>query len=67
MYSEVYVMAQELERGGRKVTHLEVGQPDFAAPAHALEATIRSLQRGDTKYIANAGRSGCARSLVKRL
>lgn len=52
---EIFELADEMERSGKKITLLDVGQPDFASPSHAIDATVRSLQRGDTKYISNAG------------
>jgi aspartate/methionine/tyrosine aminotransferase len=37
------------------VIHLEVGQPDFATPAHIVEATCRAVREGHTRYISTAG------------
>jgi aspartate aminotransferase/aminotransferase len=48
-------LAWKLEAEGVRVMHLEVGQPDFAAPAHAIEAAKTALDQGHTKYIPNAG------------
>ena len=47
--------AARMEAHGARVTHLEVGQPDFAAPATAIAAAKRALDAGNTRYIANAG------------
>jgi aspartate/methionine/tyrosine aminotransferase len=52
---EVMDLAWALEAEGKKVLHLEVGQPDFAAPQHVIEATKGFLDEGHTKYIPNAG------------
>lgn len=35
--------------------HLEIGQPDFAAPAHVIEAAVRVARHEYTGYTANAG------------
>ena len=35
--------------------HLEIGQPDFATPAHIVEAAVHAAQRGCTAYTANSG------------
>ncbi len=35
--------------------HLEMGEPDFATPAHIRQAAAQALEEGYTKYTANAG------------
>ncbi|MBI4789512.1 MAG: pyridoxal phosphate-dependent aminotransferase [Chloroflexi bacterium] len=52
---EVLVKAKALEAQGRSVVHLEVGEPDFATPQNIIEAGIRALKDGKTKYTASAG------------
>ncbi len=37
------------------VVHLSIGQPDFATPAHIIDAHIRALQEGKTRYELDAG------------
>jgi aspartate/methionine/tyrosine aminotransferase len=51
----VLARAGELERGGRSVIHLEIGEPDFATPSHIREAAWRALQDGQTHYCPAAG------------
>ncbi len=53
---EVLERAQALERQGRSVIHLEVGEPDFDTPAPILEAGIRALRDGHTHYTHSLGR-----------
>ena len=52
------------------VLSLSVGEPDFETPWHIREAGIDSLERGRTKYTANAGirelRDEAARYLKRR-
>lgn len=52
------------------VLSLSVGEPDFETPWHVREAGIYSLERGRTKYTANAGirelRDESARYLKRR-
>lgn len=52
------------------VLSLSVGEPDFETPWHIREAGIESLERGRTKYTANAGirelRDEAARYLKRR-
>ncbi len=47
--------ARELRAKGIKVISLSVGEPDFATPAHAVEAAHKAALAGDTKYPAQAG------------
>jgi aspartate/methionine/tyrosine aminotransferase len=52
---EVMERAQAMERGGARVIHLELGEPDFAPPAAAVEAARAALAAGQTKYTASVG------------
>ena len=52
---EVLERAQELERSGRNIIHLEVGEPDFPTPLHICEAAGKALQAGETKYTHSLG------------
>jgi aspartate aminotransferase len=47
---EVLVKARALEKQGRNVIHLEIGEPDFPTPPHVVEAGKRALDEGWTKY-----------------
>jgi aspartate/methionine/tyrosine aminotransferase len=47
---EVLVRARELERQGKNVIHLEIGEPDFPTPAHIIEAAKKGLDDGYTHY-----------------
>jgi aspartate/methionine/tyrosine aminotransferase len=51
----VLARAGELERSGRSVIHLEIGEPDFATPTHIREAAWRALKDGQTHYCPAAG------------
>ncbi len=37
------------------VLHLSIGQPDFGAPAHVIEAHVKALRDGKTRYELDAG------------
>jgi aspartate aminotransferase len=41
---------RELQLAGRKVIGLTVGEPDFDTPANIIEASIRALKTGQTRY-----------------
>jgi aspartate/methionine/tyrosine aminotransferase len=47
---EVLLRARGLEKQGRNIIHLEIGEPDFPTPAHIVEAGKRALDEGWTKY-----------------
>lgn len=51
----VLAQAQALERTGRKVVHLEIGEPDFATPSHIVEAAEAGLRAGHTHYVPAPG------------
>ncbi len=52
---DILERAEELEKEGKDVIHLEVGQPDFPTPKPIVEATIQALLRGDTGYTHSLG------------
>jgi len=52
---DVLERAQDLERQGRSIIHLEIGEPDFATPAKIVQAAIASLNRGETHYTHSLG------------
>src|SRR5436190_2834079 len=47
---EVLAKARELEKQGKNIIHLEIGEPDFPTPPHVIEAGQRALDEGWTKY-----------------
>ncbi len=51
----VLAQAQALEAQGRRIIHLEIGQPDFPTPANVSEAGIAAIHLGKTKYTPPAG------------
>ena len=52
---DVLARAQELERAGRRVLHMEIGEPDFTAPEPVVEAGVRALREGRTAYTPTLG------------
>lgn len=55
MVMEILERSQELERAGRSIVHLEVGEPDFCTPKVVLEAGIHALRAGHTHYTHSLG------------
>ncbi len=52
---EVLERAQELERAGKKIIHLEIGEPDFPTAPHICAAALDALKAGETKYTHSLG------------
>jgi len=52
---EMLGRATELERQGRSIIHLEIGEPDFDTPAPVVEAGIEWLKKGATHYSPTPG------------
>jgi aspartate/methionine/tyrosine aminotransferase len=52
---EVLAKAKALEKQGKDVVHLEIGEPDFDTPRNVKEAAIKALNAGYTHYGPSAG------------
>jgi len=52
---QVLAQAQELERQGRDIIHLEIGQPDFQTFEPICESGRRAITEGHTRYTPSAG------------
>lgn len=66
----VLARATELQRQGRDVINLGIGQPDFQTPEHIVEAAIKALRDGHHGYTPATGilplREAVAADLHKR-
>ncbi|WGZ93224.1 MAG: pyridoxal phosphate-dependent aminotransferase [Candidatus Thiothrix putei] len=47
--------ARQREAAGQDIIHMEVGEPDFPTPPPIVEAGVKALQAGKTKYTAACG------------
>jgi aspartate aminotransferase len=52
---EVLARAKALEAQGKRVVHMEIGEPDFETPAHIKEAGIKAIRDNYTHYSPSAG------------
>lgn len=52
---EILTRAEEMEREGRSIIHMELGRPDFDSPDCAKEAAISALRAGYVHYTDMAG------------
>jgi aspartate aminotransferase len=61
---EVLNKARALERQGRSIVHLEIGEPDFDTPANVIEAGVNALRSGWTHYGPAAGQPELRQALA---
>jgi aspartate/methionine/tyrosine aminotransferase len=52
---EIGRRAETLERAGRRIVHMEIGQPDFSAPPQVIEAAVAALRSEPLGYTAALG------------
>jgi aspartate/methionine/tyrosine aminotransferase len=52
---EVLARAAELQRQGRDIINLGIGQPDFPTPAHIVEGAVKALRDGHHGYTPAQG------------
>ncbi len=64
---EVLARARALERQGRSIIHLEIGEPDFDTPAHIKEAAKQALDAGWTHYGPSAGLPELREAIAKHV
>src|SRR2546423_1540422 len=64
---EVLARAKALERQGKEIVHLEIGEPDFDTPAHIKEAAKRALDANATHYGPSAGLPELREAIAKHV
>jgi aspartate/methionine/tyrosine aminotransferase len=52
---QVLAKAKQLEKQGKEIIHLEIGEPDFKTPNNITKAAIQSLNSGETYYTPSSG------------
>ena len=62
---EVLAKAKELERQGKSIIHLEIGEPDFDTPQHIIDAAKKALDDGYTHYGPSAGQIELRESIAR--
>ena len=63
---EILALADEMERAGRSVIHLEIGRPDFDSPECAKKAAIRAIESGDVHYTDMSGTSELRKEIAAK-
>jgi aspartate/methionine/tyrosine aminotransferase len=62
---ELVKRAAALERAGRSVVHLSIGEPDFTAPPPVLQALQRAAEAGQTGYTGALGLEPLRRAIAR--
>ena len=52
---EILARAREIEAQGRRVVHMEIGEPDFDTPEHIKKAAVDALYDNHTHYTPSSG------------
>lgn len=61
----VFGRTQELEAAGRRIIHLEIGQPDCPTPPHVVKAGMDAIAAGHTRYTLPAGLPALRRTVAE--
>ena len=64
---DVLARARALEAQGRKIVHLEIGEPDFDTPSNIVQAAVTALQQGYTHYGPAAGLPELRQAIAQRM
>jgi aspartate aminotransferase len=51
----VLAKAKAMERQGKSIIHLQIGEPDFDTPRNIIDAAVKAMQNGQTHYAPSAG------------
>jgi aspartate aminotransferase len=63
----VYSRAKELERAGRSIIHLELGEPDFHPAAPVVDAVRSAVAAGRDRYCSTRGVPALREAIVEYL
>ncbi|WNS74001.1 pyridoxal phosphate-dependent aminotransferase [Bacillus sp. DTU_2020_1000418_1_SI_GHA_SEK_038] len=58
--------AKELKEQGYDVIGLGAGEPDFNTPQHIIDAAVKSMNEGHTKYTPSAGLPALKKEIVNK-
>lgn len=62
---DVLERAQQMEKAGESIIHLEIGEPDFETPQAIKAAAIEALLRGETRYTHSLGTAQLREAVCK--
>lgn len=64
---EVLAKARALEAQGKKIVHLEIGEPDFNTPQFIIDAAKKALDDGYTHYLPSAGLAALREAIAEHI
>lgn len=64
---EIFEEAAAMERSGIKITHMEIGRPDFDTPQHIKDAANKAMQQGHVHYTSNSGTLEFRKAIAEKL
>ena len=64
---KVLAEAKKLEKKGKKIIHLGLGQPDFKTPNHIVDATVKALKDGHHGYVLPNGIIECREAVCRKI
>ena len=64
---KVLAEANKLEKDGKEIIHLSLGQPDFKTPTHIINATIKALKDGHHGYVLPNGIIECREAVSRKI
>lgn len=59
--------ANQLDREGKTVIHMEIGRPDFDTPAHIKRTAVQALDEGFIHYTSNYGILSLRQAIAEKL
>ncbi|MFH5797875.1 pyridoxal phosphate-dependent aminotransferase [Haladaptatus sp. CMAA 1911] len=65
--SGIRVMFELAEEQGGDIVRLEVGEPDFDTPEHAIDAAAHAVRDGETHYTSGAGIPELREAIAERM
>ena len=63
----IFAKTKKLEKQGKKIIDLSLGQSDFKSPKHAVDATIQALKNGHHGYTLPNGIIECREAVSRKI
>ena len=64
---KILAEAKKLEKEGKKIIHLSLGQPDFKTPNHIVNSTVQALKDGHHGYVLPNGIIECREAVSRKI
>ena len=63
----IFAKTQKLEKEGKKIIDLSLGQSDFKSPKHVINATVKALKDGHHGYVLPNGLIECREAVSRKI